>query len=442
MRSLYLVGAALTLGLATPLMAQDEGAIDLGAYLRATKAEENVTNDLLLGYGGRLGIFLKRNVALELELSNNETAKDAYVLVRPLSARLAWHFPLTQKWSGIVGGGLVRQFIDPANAANTKDLWSDDGWTALLGVERQLRGRMSLRIDGVLEQYHTPINESPTNDLDDTQLALQIGLNWRFRNGEAPAPAPAPAPLPPADSDRDGVPDTADACANTPAGTRVDARGCAVPVDSDGDGVMDNVDACANTPAGTRVDARGCAVPVDSDGDGVMDNVDRCANTPAGTRVDGNGCPVPVDTDGDGVMDNVDACPNTARGTAVDARGCARIFEEGKTTIVLEGVTFNTGSAVLTDAAKAVLDKMAETLNGAPDVNVEVQGHTDNTGSAAVNTRLSGARAESVRAYLVSKGVAAARLTAKGYGPTVPVADNATAAGRAQNRRVELKRTN
>jgi OmpA-OmpF porin, OOP family len=222
----------------------------------------------------------------------------------------------------------------------------------------------------------------------------------------------------------------------------VDARGCAVPVDSDRDGVMDNADRCANTPAGTRVDANGCPVPVDSDGDGVMDNADRCANTPAGTRVDGNGCPVPVDSDGDGVMDNADACANTARGTAVDARGCARIFEEGRATLVLEGVTFNTGSAVLTEGAKVVLDKMAETLNGAPDVNVEVQGHTDNTGSLTVNTRLSGLRAESVRAYLVSKGVNAARLTAKGYGPTVPVADNATPAGRTQNRRVELKRTN
>ena len=117
-------------------------------------------------------------------------------------------------------------------------------------------------------------------------------------------------------------------------------------------------------------------------------------------------------------------------------------IEEGRRNIVLEGVTFATASAVLTEGAKVVLDKVAGQLNGAPDVNVEVQGHTDNTGAAANNTRLSGLRAEAVRAYLASKGVAAARLTAKGYGSSVPVADNATPAGRAQNRRVELKRTN
>lgn len=445
MRSTILLGAALSLGLASPMLAQEPATIDLGAYLRATQADDNLTSDLGLGYGGRFGLFLKRNVALELELSRNETKAENYVLMQPFSARLAWHAPLSANWTGIIGAGWVREWTDPQGVGGP---WSDDGVSALLGVQRKLGGRKSLRIDLVGERFVTPINyQSPGNEIENTHLALQVGINWRFKDGDAPAPAPAPMPAPapapaPVDSDRDGVVDANDACANTPAGTRVDASGCAVPVDSDRDGVMDNMDRCANTPAGTRVDANGCAVPVDSDRDGVMDNADRCANTPAGTRVDANGCAVPVDTDNDGVMDNVDACANTPRGTVVDGRGCARVFEEGRTNIVLEGVTFASGNAVLTEAAKTVLDKVASQLVGAPDVNVEVQGHTDNTGSAATNTRISGLRAEAVRAYLASKGVDASRLTAKGYGPSQPVADNGTPAGRQQNRRVELKRTN
>lgn len=445
MRKWLTFGAALMLGVATPMQAQEEGAVDVALFLRATMADDGLTDKMPLGGGGRLGIFLKRNFALELDLSRTETEKANYLQMMPVSARLTYHHPFSANWKGIIGAGWVREYIDPPGVG---ERWPDDGVTALIGVERRLRGRTSLRLDGVYERLVSPIGETMANDIDHTHMAIQFGIVWRFNDGSAPAapePAPAPAPAappPPADTDRDGVLDPNDACANTPAGTRVDASGCPVPVDSDGDGVMDNADRCSGTPAGTRVDASGCPVPVDTDGDGVMDNADRCAGTPAGTRVDASGCAVPVDTDGDGVMDNVDACANTARGTAVDARGCARIFEEGKATIVLEGVTFNSGSATLTPGATAVLDKMAATLNGAPDVNVEIQGHTDNTGSAAANTRISGLRAEAVRAYLVSKGVAAARLTAKGYGPTVPIADNATPAGRAQNRRVELKRTN
>jgi len=129
-------------------------------------------------------------------------------------------------------------------------------------------------------------------------------------------PAPKPATIVLNDSDGDGVPDIGDQCPNTPAGTKVDEKGC--ELDSDKDGVVDSKDICPNTPIGTRVDANGCEL--DSDKDGVVNSKDICPNTPIGTRVDANGCE--LDSDKDGVVDSKDICPNTPIGTRVDANGC------------------------------------------------------------------------------------------------------------------------
>ena len=240
----------------------------------------------------------------------------------------------------------------------------------------------------------------------------------------------------PKDADHDGVTDNSDRCAGTPMGVAVDANGC--PRDTDGDGVADNNDRCAGTPAGTPVDPNGC--PRDGDGDGVADRADRCPGTPSGTAVDDNGCPLP-DTDGDKVVDRDDKCPNTPAGLEVDSNGCQRLFNvaAGKTTLVLSGVNFRSGSSALTPTSRPILDRVAEALVNNPTVKVEVGGHTDNSGSTATNRRLSQARANSVRNYLISNGVDGSRVTAVGYGPDSPVVANNTAANRAANRRVELK---
>jgi outer membrane protein OmpA-like peptidoglycan-associated protein len=247
----------------------------------------------------------------------------------------------------------------------------------------------------------------------------------------------------PVDTDRDGVPDHQDRCADTPAGVPVDANGC--PRDSDGDGVTDNNDRCPNTAAGTTVDANGC--PRDSDGDGVTDNNDRCPNTSAGTQVDPTGCPVQRDADGDGVIDANDRCANTPAGRRVDASGCelAELPTEVGSTLVLRNITFAAGTSRLAPTARPILDRIATSINSflqaTPGASFEIGGHTDNRGSPAANTRLSQARAQSVLDYLVSRGVPRDKLRAVGYGPGQPVAPNTTAAGRAQNRRVEIKRT-
>jgi outer membrane protein OmpA-like peptidoglycan-associated protein len=249
----------------------------------------------------------------------------------------------------------------------------------------------------------------------------------------------------PKDTDGDGIMDGFDKCPDTRKGLKVDASGC--PLDSDGDGVLDGLDQCPDTPRGAKVDSRGCSI--DSDGDGVADNLDKCPDTPHGTKVDSNGCPVVEDSDGDGVPDDRDSCPDTPRGTRVDAHGCVPVaaapaalplLPEAKKSVILEGVTFETNSSHLKPESAATLDRVAESLKANPDVRVEIGGHTDSQGADAHNMQLSRDRANSVRAYLLDKGVSPVQLEAKGYGETRPIADNNTAAGRARNRRVELKR--
>ncbi len=252
-------------------------------------------------------------------------------------------------------------------------------------------------------------------DDDDETIATESGfgdvvfsLGVQIPLGRAAKPAPAPIVAEP-----------------EPAPVVV-----APPADSDGDGVSDEFDMCPNTPAGAQVDARGCEI--DSDGDGVPDSRDRCPGTVAGAAVDAEGCE--RDSDGDGVVDRLDRCPDTVSGVKVDVRGC-----EIKEVISLPDVNFATSSAQLLPESAATLDEAAATLLKHPEIKAEVAGHSDSTGPRAFNVQLSRERAESVKNYLISQGVAADRLTAAGYGPDRPVADNATREGRAVNRRVELQ---
>lgn len=171
--------------------------------------------------------------------------------------------------------------------------------------------------------------------------------------------------------------------------------------------------------------------PLDSDGDGVNDDKDRCPGTAAGAAVDETGCE--LDGDGDGVVDRLDKCPNTPKGDKVDAVGCSL-------TARLE-VFFANNSDVLQPESHADLDRAVTFLKDVPSATGVIEGHTDSNGSAEYNQGLSERRAKAVLDYLLSKGVAASRLTAQGLGETQPIADNTTAEGRAQNRRVVLRRT-
>jgi OOP family OmpA-OmpF porin len=205
-----------------------------------------------------------------------------------------------------------------------------------------------------------------------------------------------------------------------------------VEPDTDGDGVKDSRDNCPGTPTGITVDSNGC--PLDSDGDGVPDHIDTCPGTMRGVKVDANGCE--IDSDRDGVFDRNDKCPNTRQGAQVDISGC-EIMEE----IRLPGVHFESNSDRLAGDDRSVLVDAAATLKLNPTIRVEVAGHTDSDGTADYNEGLSMRRATTVRDFLIAQGVSPARFTARGYGETQPIADNSTAAGKAENRRVSLRIT-
>jgi len=182
-------------------------------------------------------------------------------------------------------------------------------------------------------------------------------------------------------------------------------------MDSDGDGVIDSKDKCPNTPRGVKVDMSGC--PLDSDKDGVPDYKDKCPGTPQGVKVDSKGCPLPVPTKS------------------------AEVTAEG--TWIYKDIQFEVNKADLRQSSIPVLNEIVGALKAQPDLDIEIQGHTDSTGKHDYNVGLSKRRAQSVKAYLVSKGIDSGRMTTKGYGPDRPIASNTTKEGRARNRRVEVK---
>lgn len=252
------------------------------------------------------------------------------------------------------------------------------------------------------------------------------------------------------DADKDGVPDADDKCPDKYGKVRTkEFYGCA---DTDQDGVADPIDKCIDAKEDTDgfEDVDGCPDP-DNDKDGIPDDGDECIDVPEiknGFK-DEDGCPDEVpDTDKDGISDTKDKCPKAPENLNgfEDDDGCP---DKGPTLVqitegeikILQKVEFATGSDKITGAVSfAVLDAVTSVLRLRPEIMlIEVAGHTDNVGNEKQNVDLSQKRAEAVVTYLSTKGsIDKGRLQAKGYGPSKPVADNKTNAGRQKNRRVEF----
>jgi len=227
------------------------------------------------------------------------------------------------------------------------------------------------------------------------------------------------------DSDGDGIEDAKDSCPNE-AGSK-EMNGCP---DSDGDGVADKDDACPET-AGLPALA-GCP---DADGDGVADKDDECPNEAGPAENDG--CPWP-DSDNDGVLDKDDQCPEVA-GTVAN-NGCPEVTEEVQKQLndYARTILFDTGKSSIKAESTSVMVDIIQILNEYPTAKFTVEGHTDSVGGEKLNQKLSEERANSVRDFLIDKGIDSNRLSAIGYGEAKPIATNNTRAGRAQNRRVEI----
>ena len=261
------------------------------------------------------------------------------------------------------------------------------------------------------------------------------------------------------DADNDGVSDRKDTCPDTPAAVVVDENGCPLDRDKDGvadyidtcpdtagsaamngcpdadnDGVSDINDKCPDTKMGTKVDATGC--PMDNDKDGIPNDLDRCPDTAGPASL--NGCP---DTDGDGVSDMEDRCP-TVKG-AMENKGCPEITKQDIERITYLGskIFFENNSAKLKVGSLVQLDELVSLIKKYDASNLMIEGHADSNGADAMNLELSQKRTESVKNYLMEKGIDGSRVTAIGYGESKPIATNTTAIGRAKNRRVELKMT-
>ncbi|MBL9100515.1 MAG: OmpA family protein [Myxococcales bacterium] len=292
------------------------------------------------------------------------------------------------------------------------------------GVKMYINRYLAARLD--LRNYIGAQAAEQTDGAGHFQATLGLSLTLGRKQPQQKRAEPGDP-----DRDKDGFLNDVDKCPDTPG---IAPDGCP-DRDSDGDGFMDSVDQCPTVPG---VAPDGCP-PKDRDRDGFLDEVDKCPDEPG---VAPDGCPI-KDTDGDGILDPDDKCvtePETRNGYQ-DADGCPDEIpkEVTKFTGVIKGIFFDFNKDTIKKNSAPTLDAAAKIFVQFPDLRVEISGHTDNVGSRDYNVDLATRRAESVKQYLITKGVAGERIKVRGAGPDEPIADNTKASGRAKNRRIEFK---
>jgi outer membrane protein OmpA-like peptidoglycan-associated protein len=428
-------------------------------------------------YGFNFGYTLADHWRLDIDyswynLSNDTSATSSFTFHRAeLDATRKWQakrlgfllerrlFTVARRLHlglGLGGGLLVWKVVDPA-ADSTIDVKGIHNETTdfaapeiFLSVGSSLKADLSERwtlgwqvrgdyLTGAGAEFADEVLSGRDRWLFNSGLVLTFSfgstfkkVGWRSERVWSTLEKKRRTPLTQLDSDNDGVADESDRCPNTPAGAVVDDHGCSL--DSDHDGVADGLDHCPATDRQARgkVDIFGC--PVDSDFDGVPDYLDGCPHNRVGAIVDDNGCP--LDTDADGVPDGLDDCPNTLYGVDVDRNGCIDLSMLSKPMVL--NIDYPPGSFEIDPRNRERLKKLARLLNFVPAIKLDINGYTDNIGTAAANRKLSEKRARRVRDYLVTLGVAPDRMKVFGKGETNFIASNQTARGRAKNRRIEI----
>jgi OmpA-OmpF porin, OOP family len=368
--------------------------------------------------GARLGFGFTPRFGLEGEfyvVPTSTSDEGTNILVIGYRAHLILHFIDTGSFRPFMvagWGGITSSPSDTNVVPSDTDNMLYAGLGAKLFLTPSIALRADFRIDappaflsGIAEVGEETIFGGP-------DFEALLGVSIAF-GGTDPAPREEPPPPEVGDRDGDGIPDDRDQCPDEPEDMDgfQDEDGCPDP-DNDGDGIPDAQDKCPNEAEDKDgfQDEDGCPDP-DNDGDGIPDAQDKCPNEPETFNQ----------------YQDEDGCPDTVPGPVQKFTG------------VIQGINFRTNSDQITRPSFRVLDRAAQVLRDYPDVKMEIQGHTDDRGRPEYNKDLSQRRAESVKAYLVGKGIDESRLTSVGYGMEMPIAENKTARGRAQNRRVEFK---
>ncbi len=497
-----LAGLALVVTCARPGAAQQRKyLVELGTAGTYLSFDDSLALRSSVGGVARIGVWLPLNFSLEAEglfTSPKADTGSSSVSVRNVAISGLYNFLVGSSSSVFLKAGLgsTKYGADSPRLASG----SSNALIGGAGFRIGITPTIMLRTDGTLLRNRSSGVGSPARTIlnygASVGVSVMLGskpildadgdgvLDNRDRCTDTPPGASVDGRGCPSDGDGDGVPDGVDRCLTTAAGAAVDERGCSK--DTDGDNIADGLDRCPDTPAGVLVDPRGC--PKDSDGDQIPDGLDRCSETPRGATVDALGCP--GDEDGDGVLDGLDRCPRTPTGTAVTSTGCAPGQAPGRTPAeagaprpsagqppprvqpdtlgrplqrpnvtvpsrapapaapaagaapiagVVPGVAFVPGTARLQASSYVALDSVANLLRATPDARIEIGAHTDNSGSAANNLRITSLQAEAVRDYLVVKGVSYQQVVARGYGSSVPLTPDTTPNGRAANRRVDIR---
>jgi OmpA-OmpF porin, OOP family len=347
----------------------------------------------------------------------------------------------------LTGGNILKRSftsLDVLGAAHYNILDTVQVGLSVGGGVLQAPGTPDVRV--LLRVAYAPLRPPPVEAPADTDAdGILDDSDACVREPGVSSANPAKHGCPIGDFDHDGFIDTEDRCPKVASGEHPDSTRPGCPErDADGDGIRDNSDECLDVAAGAHPDPKRPGCPeADSDKDGVYDSDDLCVSVPSGSDPDADkrGCPAP-DRDRDQVPDPTDACPDRPGAPDIDPKknGCpSLVIIKNDQIVIMEQVFFATGKDVILPKSFPVLQAVASVLLAKPDIkHVKVEGHTDNQGKPSANLDLSERRAHSVRRWLIQHGIAAERLTAEGFGPTMPIDSNATAAGRAINRRVEF----
>ncbi len=395
----------------------------------------------------------------------------------PISMGLRYNFVPNRIWVPYMGLGVGMFKWEAKNVDTSTIIDSDTNFfvSGIFGVEWEISRHVGInfgfKYQNLFDQTGdmSGLSELSRGDVQSGNLSFGIGLAIRFGGFK--------------DSDKDGFRDNKDKCPFTPEDFDgfEDEDGCP-EYDNDKDALADSVETntgafidVTNTgtdPNSSDTDMDGLddydeimkyktnPVSVDSDDDKLTDGdeINNYYTNPVSKDSDNDNIndydeinihqtnPNNADTDGDGVLDGKDLCPTEAEtfNGYNDSDGCPdrkpEVIFKKKAPIILEGINFKMGSSELTEEAKSVVMKVTRTLLDYPEMQLEISGHSDNSGSRSINLKLSKARAQSVKQFLVDEGIEENRLQAIGLGPDHPIANNNTEKGRRKNRRIEFFR--